>query len=201
MHRETARQAPLAARDRILQAARRRFSRHVYEDIGLWDIAADAGVDVACMYRCFGSKEELFARAVETALRPGRIPPEPNGLASSLARQVFAQDAAPAGDAVGPFDIVVRSLASPDGARVLRECLVTGFVAPTAGMPPHPSAQQAAVIAAFLGGVGVLRNVLALGSLREPEGGALHRLIERTLQAILEADDGRAPQTTMEIRP
>ncbi|SHK21445.1 transcriptional regulator, TetR family [Roseomonas rosea] len=201
MRREPAQQAPLAARDRILQAARRRFSRHAYEDIGLWDIAADAGVDIACMYRCFGSKEELFARAVETALRPGRILPEPDGLASSLARQVFAQDAAHAAGAAGPFDIVVRSLSSPDGARVLRECIATAFVAPPAGTSPHPSAQQAAVIAAFLGGMGILRNVLALGPLREPEGGALHRLIERTLQAILEADDGRAPQATMEMRP
>ncbi|MCO6419610.1 TetR family transcriptional regulator [Siccirubricoccus sp. KC 17139] len=200
MRREPAQQAPLAVRDRILQAARRRFSVHAYEDIGLWDIAADAGVDVACMYRCFGSQEELFARAVETALRPGRIFSEPNGLAASLARQVFAQDAAHAGDGIGPFDIVIRALSSPDGARVLRECIVTGFVVPLAGRPPHPSAQQAAAIAAFLGGLGILRNVLALGSLREPEGGALHRLIERTLQAILEADDGRAPRAAMELR-
>lgn len=201
MHRESARQAPLVARDRILQAARRRFSRHAYEDIGLWDIAADAGVDVACMYRCFGSKEELFARVVGTALRPDRIPPDPDGLASTLARHVFAQGAGPADGAAGPFDVVTRSLSSPDGARVLRECLVTGFVAPLAGTPPYPSAQQVAVIAAFLGGMGILRNVLDLRPLREPEGGALHRLIERTLQAILEPDDGRTPQAGMEMRP
>lgn len=123
MRRESAQQAPLAARDRILQAARRRFSRHAYEDIGLWDIAADAGVDVACMYRCFGSKEELFARAVGTALRPDRIP---QGSTASLHRWPGMSSRRTSGR---PTAQPARSMSSPARCRapMARACCASAW--------------------------------------------------------------------------
>ena len=54
-------------RARILAAARVRFSRDAYENVGTRDIAADAGVDAALVNRYFGSKEKLFDEAIEDA--------------------------------------------------------------------------------------------------------------------------------------
>ena len=54
-------------RARILAAARVRFSRDAYENVGTRDIAADAGVDAALVNRYFGSKEKLFDEAIQDA--------------------------------------------------------------------------------------------------------------------------------------
>lgn len=49
-----------ATRAAILDAARRRFARDSYDNVGLREVAADAGVDAALISRYFGSKEDLF---------------------------------------------------------------------------------------------------------------------------------------------
>jgi AcrR family transcriptional regulator len=49
-------ESTVATRDRILNAAMERFSRTSYEQTGLRDIAADVGVDVAYVHRCFARK-------------------------------------------------------------------------------------------------------------------------------------------------
>ena len=54
-------------RARILAAARVRFSRDAYENVGTRDIAADAGVDAALVNRYFGGKEKLFDEAIHDA--------------------------------------------------------------------------------------------------------------------------------------
>ena len=51
---------PIATRAAILDAARDRFLRESYDSVGLRDIAARAGVDVALIGRYFGGKEGLF---------------------------------------------------------------------------------------------------------------------------------------------
>ena len=43
-----------ATRAAILQAARRRFAREGYDQTGLREVAADAGVDAALISRYFG---------------------------------------------------------------------------------------------------------------------------------------------------
>ncbi|MBN8528716.1 MAG: TetR family transcriptional regulator [Caulobacterales bacterium] len=49
-----------ATREAILAAARERFCRQSYDDVGLRQVANDAGVDAALISRYFGSKEDLF---------------------------------------------------------------------------------------------------------------------------------------------
>ena len=57
----------MSTRERILSAALHRFSNRSYEQTGLRDIAADAGVDVANVHRSFGSKQQLFAEVLRKA--------------------------------------------------------------------------------------------------------------------------------------
>ena len=62
--KERARSAALTA-ERILDAARERFSTLFFDEVTLNDIADDAGVTVQTVIRRFGSKEELFASLAE----------------------------------------------------------------------------------------------------------------------------------------
>lgn len=57
-----------ATRRRIIDAAAARFARQSFEETGLREIAADAGVDVAYVHRSFGSKERLFEETLRQSL-------------------------------------------------------------------------------------------------------------------------------------
>ena len=54
------------SKQRIIDAARERFTRDGYEQATVRAIAADAGVDVAMVYYFFGNKEGLFTAAALT---------------------------------------------------------------------------------------------------------------------------------------
>lgn len=58
-----------ATRGAILEAARERFAADGYERATTRAIALDAGIDPALVMRYYGSKEGLFAAAVEFDLR------------------------------------------------------------------------------------------------------------------------------------
>src|ERR1700752_4008352 len=69
-------------RSAILTAARRRFPDDGYERATIRAIAADAGIDPSMVMRYYGSKDGLFAAAVDVALQlPARddLPPEGRG--------------------------------------------------------------------------------------------------------------------------
>ncbi|MDA7599426.1 TetR/AcrR family transcriptional regulator [Alphaproteobacteria bacterium] len=62
---------PEATRKAIIDAARHCFAAGGYEDVGVREIAAQAGVTAALINRYFGSKEGLFAEAVPPTLEIG----------------------------------------------------------------------------------------------------------------------------------
>lgn len=55
-----------ATRAAILNAARERFARESYDDVGMRAVAGDVGVDAALVSRYFGSKEELFTAVLDS---------------------------------------------------------------------------------------------------------------------------------------
>jgi AcrR family transcriptional regulator len=58
------RRSAATTRAAILEAAKARFVRESYDNVGIRDIAADVGVDPALVLRYAGSKEELFAEVL-----------------------------------------------------------------------------------------------------------------------------------------
>src|SRR5688572_27939290 len=62
------RPGPSTTRLAILDAARERFSAQGYDRVRMRDVAGDAGVDVALITYHFGSKDGLFAAALEMPL-------------------------------------------------------------------------------------------------------------------------------------
>ena len=185
-------------RERILKAAILRFSTHSYDQTGLRDIAADVRVDMAYVHRCFGSKEKLFREAVKAMIRPEVwLGGEARDLHVTLAQDVLAEKGA---NEIRPFDILARSFSSPEASRVFRELIDDGFVKPLASKCPLMSEQRASMVAAFLGGVSILRHVIGTPALQS--GGndrELTALVSQVIEFIMNEDKGC--QTTMTTVP
>ena len=143
----------------------------------------------------FGSKERLFAAAVEASIGAanGFSSANARDLAATLARQVLARDVVHGSDEIGPLDIVIHSLSSPEASRVLREVIVKDFIEPLAGKLDHPTTSPAALIAAFLAGVGILRTVLGVTPLVEIEGGRLESLMSAAIDGMIKAEAAVEP--------
>jgi AcrR family transcriptional regulator len=60
-------------REAILAAARQRFGDYGYDRATIRDIAAGAGVDPALVHHFYGTKERLFAAAVQLPVMPGEL--------------------------------------------------------------------------------------------------------------------------------
>lgn len=187
----------VTTRQRILDAAILRFARHSYEATGLRDIAADVGVDVAYVHRCFGSKERLFAAAVEATLQPELLlAGKAEDLAATLAHELFHHAEGYGPHDVRPLDIVIHSLSSADASRVLREVVARSFIEPLSAKLGHDDALNASLITAFLAGTGILRTVLGLAPLHETEGGRLEAMMTAALGGIIASADARVEPGT-----
>jgi AcrR family transcriptional regulator len=186
MERKPSLESTITARDRILSAAILRFSRQSYDTTGLREIAADASVDVAYVHRCFGSKRQLFAEAVNKVMQADRVFDEPpDNLADTLTRRVFERDSTKIADDVGPLDIMVRSLSCPEAIGVLHDAILKDFVEPLSESFGAPAMRRAALIAAFLAGISIFRNVIGIEVLRETEGGELEAMVGGTLRTMM----------------
>lgn len=187
MARSTAR-AAAATREQILEAAILRFARQSYEDTSLRAIAADVGVDVAHVHRSFGSKELLFAEAVRATRRPERfLGGSPGLLAAKLSAEILVRQAMHDNDEVGPLDILMRSLSSREASRILHDSTLTDFIEPISKMTYPSSARRAAMIAAVLLGIGVLREVLTVEPLLDTEDGEVQQLTVQLLKVLIGA--------------
>jgi AcrR family transcriptional regulator len=171
----------VTTRDRILNSAVERFTRTSYEQTGLRDIAADVGVDVAYVHRCFGSKKRLFAEAVRAAMQPADLLTGPAGdLAVKLANHLLSKRVRRRPG----LDILIRSLSSPEASPVVRQFLQSDFISPLAEKLDEAPTGRIALITAFLAGFAIFRNVLRIASLLEAEGGELESLIANTIGFI-----------------
>lgn len=185
MPRSTAR-AAAAKREQILEAAILRFARQSYEDTSLRAIAADVGVDVAHVHRSFGSKELLLAEAVRATMRPERVVGGPSHLlASTLTTEILSHKAPGGSDEIGVFDILMHSLSSRDASRVLHDNALVDFIEPISKMTYPPSERRAALIAAVLLGIGVLREVLAVEPLLDAKDGEIQKLTIQLLNVLI----------------
>lgn len=182
-------------RERILKAAILRFSTHSYEETGLRDIASDVGVDMAYVHRSFGSKEKLFREAVKAIVRPEVwLVGEASELHVTLAKEVLAEKGA---NEIRSFDVLARSFSSPEASRVFRELIDEGLVKPMASKCPVVSEQRASMVAAFLAGVSILRDVIGTPALQS--GGndrELMALVSQVVEFIMNEDKGCQTMTT-----
>ena len=142
-----------ATRAAIMQAARRRFASQPFEQVGVREVAADAGVDAALIARYFGSKEDLFHEIVNDC------PPDAAvwaGDRSDFGVRSVAKIAGK-GDS-GSFEhifIALRSTASPKASEIARAAMKRHILDPMAEWIGGEDREVRArlLLAFFMGGV------------------------------------------------
>ena len=142
-----------ATRAAILQAARRRFASEPFEQVGVREVAADAGVDAALIARYFGSKEDLFHEVVNDCPDVSRIWA---GERSEFGRRAAAEIAGKGKqDGFEHIFVALRSTASPRASQIAREAMRRHILDPMAewlgGEDRHVRARL--LLAYFMGGV------------------------------------------------
>jgi AcrR family transcriptional regulator len=153
-----------ATRAKVVAAARVAFSRTGFDQLGVREIAASAGVDPAVVIRLFGSKEALFAAVADGAFAL-EAPFEGHlaGLGLRIAKHLTGPKGAPGPDEFDELAFLMRSAGSPTAAPLLSKALHAGFVGPLARLLGGKDATlRAALMTACVLGYSTLR--FSLGS-------------------------------------
>lgn len=155
-----------ATRQAMLAAARLHFARESYENVGLREIAAEAGVDPALVARYFGGKEQLFKEALR-----GDMPPFVEGiareelpahLASLLLDHEKTEDEQSA--KMDCLLMILRSSASTKASEIVGTAISEDMLGPMsrALTGEHPQIRAGLALAVLMGS-GILRSAMGMG--------------------------------------
>jgi AcrR family transcriptional regulator len=155
-----------ATRERILESAREEFSERGYEKTSVRGIAKAAGVDSALVHHYFGTKEQVFAAAIEVAFAPALSLPEAltdgpsEAVGERLTRFVLGVWENPTTRT--PLLAIVRSAVNNDtAAAVFRRLIAAQLLRRIAGRLDVPDPElRVELAAAQLVGVAMLRYVI-----------------------------------------
>jgi AcrR family transcriptional regulator len=167
----------------ILVAARDLFARAGYDRTTVRDIAAEAKADPALVIRYFGSKEALFARAVEINLRLPNFAVAPRrALGRSIAEHfVTLWEDQRTGD---PLKILLRTACvNEEASAKIAEIFVTQVV-PALGKGAIAK-ERAALVTSLLLGVALARYVLKLPPLASMKPADLTNLLASALGRLV----------------
>ena len=212
-----------ATRAAILDSALRAFSRAGYDGVGTREIARDAGVTAMLVNRYFGSKEALFAAAVEVALAGDpahslrgflrdvadnfaseREPASNNcphplsvgsetELAEHIANLIVAKTGPPPGP-VDPLLLVLHSASNDRAASIIRESIQRHFERPLRRRLEGPwIAERAALLLAILAGFQLMRRVIRTDALTNGDTTFLEAQLTQLFQSLISGNRGPSP--------
>ena len=152
-------------RSAILTAARRRFAGDGYERATIRAIASDAGIDPSMVMRYYGSKEGLFAAAVDVDLR---LPPltglPPSRMGEALVRHfltLWEDGATDEGRGAGVLILLLRSAVTNEAAADRVRTVFASQVASAVG-DLDDGETRGALVASQLLGLALCRYILLL---------------------------------------
>jgi AcrR family transcriptional regulator len=181
-------------REAILAAAREQFRERGYDSATIRGIAASAGVDPALVHHYFGSKEDLFAAALQLPTSPrealeGVLAGDPDGLGERLVRRFLELWSADAGGIGDTFIGLLRSANThADAARMVREFIsreALGRIAEALDVP-QPRL-RAALAGSQLIGLALARFVIGVEPIVSADVETLVACYAPTLQRYLTA--------------
>jgi AcrR family transcriptional regulator len=184
------RPGPNRTRAAILDAARAAFAERGYDAVSVRAVARAAGVDPALVHRFFGSKEELFAAAMELPISPGQLVPAlladgVEDLGERLVRTFLELFDRPA--AFAPFLALIRGAVSNEqAAALLREFLtreVLGRLA-AAASPDRPEL-RASLAGSQVVGLAMARYVVRVPPLAGTDRETVVSCVGPTIQRYL----------------
>ncbi|MEV7420324.1 TetR family transcriptional regulator [Streptomyces sp. NPDC089919] len=178
------------ARELIRRAAREEFAARGYDKTSVRGIAKAAGVDAALVHHYFGTKEEVFAAAVEVSFDSEQAVPAvlgggPDGLGERLARYFLAVWENETTRA--PLLAVVRSaLTHEAAAKVLRQFVLRRLLERIARELDVPDPEfRAELAAAHMIGIAIARYVIQLEPLASADPEEIVAQVAPTLQRYL----------------
>ncbi|MBC3988362.1 TetR/AcrR family transcriptional regulator [Streptomyces sp. AC563] len=184
-----------AARDRILSAARSEFAERGYDKASIRGIAKGAGVDPALVHHYFGTKDQVFAAAIERAFEPALRAPdmllagphEEQG--ERLARFFLGIWENPTHRE--PLLAIVRSAVGNEAAAaVFRDLVSSRLVARVAAQLGVPDPRlRAELAAAQLVGIALLRYVIKMRPLADADPEHVIALVAPGVQRLLTGPD------------
>ena len=193
----------VATREAILRSALAAFSRHGYDGIGVREIAQTAGVTAVLVNRYFGSKEELFAAAVETAFaeRGNFFEGDPSTLAQRLTADIMTKAEKDA-ERINVFFLLLRSAPNPRAAEILRDSIARHFERPLKSLLRGPRAgERAALIIAVIAGLSLFRTVIGSKALADANSTSLSGDLETMFQGLIDGAPGRESPVRIYSRP
>lgn len=173
-------------REAILAAARRRFATDGYERATIRAIATDAGVDPSMVMRYYGSKDGLFASAVDVDLQlpdPATLPPDRVG-------EILVRHFIDLWEGDGPtavLAVLLRSAVTNEAAAERMRAIFAGQVATALGPSADSGPIRGALVASQLLGVALCRYVLHFPSIVALDREGLVRHLAPTIQHYLSA--------------
>jgi len=177
-------------RTRILEAARTEFAERGYDKTSVRGIARAAEVDAALVHHYFGTKDEVFAAAVELSFEPALVIPEVLGgpsedLGERMARYFIGVWENPVSRA--PLLAVLRSaLTHEAAAKVLRTFVLRRMLERIATQLDVPDpAFRVELAASHLLGIALLRYVVQAEPLASADPEEIIATVAPTLQRYL----------------
>ncbi|MFF3750683.1 TetR family transcriptional regulator [Streptomyces sp. NPDC002018] len=178
------------ARQRILEAARAEFAARGYDKTSIRGVAKAAGVDPALVHHYFGTKDEVFAAAVEVSFEPALMVPAllaggPDGIGERLARYFIGVWENPVTRA--PLLAVIRSaLTHEAAAKVLRTFVLRRLLERVAEELDVPDPTfRAELAASHMIGIAFLRYVIKAEPLASADSEKIVAMVAPTLQRYL----------------
>ncbi|GAA2139557.1 TetR/AcrR family transcriptional regulator [Actinomadura napierensis] len=170
---------------RILGQARRLFAESGYDRTTIRAVASAAQVDPGLVMHYFGSKEKLFARAIE----PG-APPMPGGTAGDIAEQLLAHlRESLVEEPVESLALLRSMLTHPEAAREFRSASRTYKDRIGEAIPDDEGDLRAAVVTAALIGVVMGRHLIKLDHLADADPDRIAEILRPAVRAITRAGE------------
>ncbi|GLX20536.1 MULTISPECIES: TetR family transcriptional regulator [Streptomyces] len=176
--------------ERIRLAAREVFAERGYDKTSVRGIAKVAGVDPALVHHYFGSKDDLFAAAVEVSMEPALVLPAilgegPDGIGERLVRYFLGVWENPVTRV--PLLAVIRSaLTHEAAAKVLRTLVLRRLLERIAADLDVPDPTfRAELAASHMVGIAILRYVVQVEPLASADQEDIVALVAPTLQRYL----------------
>ncbi|MBB4084088.1 TetR/AcrR family transcriptional regulator [Brevundimonas lenta] len=176
-----------ATRAAILTAARERFARESYDDVGMRDIAGDVGVDAALVSRYFGSKEDLFVSVLDSCDNGGELMAGDRGdFGRRIAHEVIYEGKSES--KLKGLLILLRSIGSTKAMELVQRTGNERFFNPFAAWVGGPDgAVRARLAAAFIMGMTVSREITGGFGLSPRECEEMERRMAVILQDVIDA--------------
>ena len=178
-----------ATRAAILTAARERFARESYDDVGMRDIAGDVGVDAALVSRYFGSKEELFVTVLDHCGEgPDLMDGDRATFGDRVAREAIFGSSDDDDGKLAHLLVLLRSIGSSKATELVQRSCNECFFDPFESWIGGPDAAiRARLAAAFIMGMTVSRELTGTGSLSAEQGAQMHARMASILQSIIDS--------------